>query len=165
MNEWLLAIHPEYAQAILAGEKTVEIRRGVSRLRWQPGDRLWLYATAPVMEVCGAAVVTRVMHGTDRLVIWNEVGHLTGLSTAEFMRYIDGADRISAIHLTMPVSLSAPVGIADLPGVKSAPQSWRLLRNEEAAIARLMSDTSMFEYGPDMEALRTRLRTAARAAR
>lgn len=162
MNEWLLAIHPEYAQAILAGEKTVEIRRGVPR--WQPGDRLWLYATAPVMEVVGAAVVTRVMHGADRLVIWNEVGHLTGLSTAEFMRYIDGADRISAIHLTMPVSLSAPVGLREIPGELSAPQRWRRIRDGRS-VARLMSDTSMVEYGPDMEALRTRLQPPARAAR
>ena len=162
MNEWLVSIRPKYAQAILAGEKTVEVRRGVSR--WQPGDRLWLYATKPVAEVVGATVVAGVRFSESRLELWEAIGHRTALSAAEFMRYLEGSMRNSAIHLDMPVTLSAPLGLAELPGEPKAPQGWRRL-GDERSVARLMADTSMVEYGPDMEALRTRLHRTGRAPR
>jgi predicted transcriptional regulator len=49
----LLSLRPRFAQAILDGTKTVELRR--TRVSAPPGTLLVLYASSPVMAVVGVA--------------------------------------------------------------------------------------------------------------
>src|SRR4051794_32919901 len=42
----IISIHPSYADAILAGEKTIELRRRIPNI--SQGARLWIYATRPI---------------------------------------------------------------------------------------------------------------------
>ena len=60
-NHWLLPIRQRWAEMILDGSKTCEIRR--VRRHWYAGDWLWLYAIAPVQAVVGVVVVSAVRTG------------------------------------------------------------------------------------------------------
>lgn len=48
----IISIHPEYAEKILTGEKTYELR---TRLPQDKPERMIIYATAPVSAVVGTA--------------------------------------------------------------------------------------------------------------
>lgn len=58
MIDALISVHRVYADAIISGEKTVELRRRFSDL--PQGTRLWLYATKPTAAVLGYATIERV---------------------------------------------------------------------------------------------------------
>ena len=58
----VLAIHPEYADAILEGSKSFEIRRRCPDL--PPGTLVYLYATSPISEIVGGFVLRRVWVGS-----------------------------------------------------------------------------------------------------
>lgn len=46
----ILSIHPEYVEKILAGEKTVELRRLLPR---QNVEKIYIYSTSPVKKIVG----------------------------------------------------------------------------------------------------------------
>jgi predicted transcriptional regulator len=54
-SDALISIRPGYANAILDGTKTIELRRRVPEL--VSGTRLWIYATRPTAAVVGVAPI------------------------------------------------------------------------------------------------------------
>ena len=50
-NFLLISIKPEYAQKILDGEKTVELRK--TRTRLKPGDIVLVYVSSPQQVIAG----------------------------------------------------------------------------------------------------------------
>ncbi|MDE0040937.1 MAG: ASCH domain-containing protein, partial [Candidatus Poribacteria bacterium] len=62
IQDALISIRPNFAEAILAGKKTVEIRRRIPAL--QVGTRLWIYATRPLGAIIGTAIVAKIIEGT-----------------------------------------------------------------------------------------------------
>jgi predicted transcriptional regulator len=53
----LLSLRPRFADAILAGAKTVELRRRPINAR--PGTAILLYASRPMMAIVGTAASNR----------------------------------------------------------------------------------------------------------
>ena len=51
----IISIHPNYAEDILIGEKTVELRRRAPRIKEQ--TKLWIYATRPICAIVGSVVL------------------------------------------------------------------------------------------------------------
>ena len=49
----LLCLRPRFAEAILSGAKTVELRR--RPINTQPGTPILLYASSPTMAIVGTA--------------------------------------------------------------------------------------------------------------
>lgn len=92
----IISIYPAYADAILAGEKTVELRRRIPDL--SSGVRLWIYATLPTGAVVGFATVQNVARAspTD---IWKKHGNRAGVDHASFKAYFNGAKEAVAILL------------------------------------------------------------------
>lgn len=128
----LLSVHPRFAAAILAGEKTVEVRR--QRVAVPPGTAVLLYATAPEMALVGTVRVTGV-HVAPPGEVWSAHGAATGISRAEFDTYMTGAARASGLTLTDPVALDEPVPLSALraSGPFHPPQSYRYLDGAELA--------------------------------
>lgn len=58
-NILLLSIKPEYADKILAGKKTVELRR--VRTRLEAGDLVLVYVTSPQQNLVASLEVERVI--------------------------------------------------------------------------------------------------------
>ena len=106
----LISIRPNYARAILAGTKTVELRRRIPPI--QHGTRLWIYATRPLGAVVGSVIVEEIISATPT-EIWNTLMGRTALNRSEFDEYFNGTDRALALLLSSVVK-TREVGIEEL---------------------------------------------------
>lgn len=126
----LLSVHPRFATAILAGSKTVEVRR--QRVAAPPGTPVFLYATAPTMAIVGMARIASVQVASPREV-WSASRTRAGISRREYDEYMSGATRASGLTLEDPVTFDAPVPLTALRAAGSfhPPQSYRYLKGDD----------------------------------
>ena len=115
----VLSLKPRFAEAILAGVKTVEFRR--TALKMDVPTRALLYATTPVWALLGTCVVTDVQ-SVDLAVLWSEHGSRCALAHDEFRRYFEGLEVGTALALAQPQSLSSEVPLQDL---RAKPRGFR----------------------------------------
>ncbi|MEJ1229873.1 MAG: ASCH domain-containing protein [Galbitalea sp.] len=82
----IMAIHPEYADAIIAGDKKVEFRK---RPFAQRVDKVLIYATSPVQKVVGEFGIeeTVVAHPDE---LWKTYGDVGQIDQPDFDRYYEG---------------------------------------------------------------------------
>jgi predicted transcriptional regulator len=113
----LISIHPRWAEAILSGEKTVEVRR---RPPDAQGALMLMYATAPESRVIGRARIGSVQRGTPE-DLWDRFGARSALGRDEFLTYLAGAPSPGVLEL---VEIAA---LRPRPLVFPAPQSWMWL--------------------------------------
>lgn len=136
----LISIRPRFAELILNGSKTVELRR--IRPAVEEGDRVLLYASSPLRELIGSCTVAAVDvgHAND---VWTSHGARTGISRAEFDSYYEGAQRSVAISLQDPRRVRRPRTLSELrerlPGF-SPPQSFGYLTAEDIARLEIQLD-------------------------
>lgn len=134
----LMSIKPRFAEAILDGHKTVELRR--IRLSAQPGTLVILYATAPTMAVVGTAIVEA--RDTDTPAsIWRRYRAHMALTKDEFDTYLAGATFATAISMMSPRRLNEIVPLAALREETgfNPPQSYRFVRSDEPAAVRALT--------------------------
>lgn len=138
----LLSIKPWFAELVLVGAKTVELRR--VRPRAELGMPVALYASSPQRALVGWGVVAEIGDGSPE-EIWALHGGATGVSHARFKEYFAGARRAVAITVQHPRPLDRPLPLSEmrrsLRGF-SPPQSFRYLdhrelRRLEGALRRL----------------------------
>lgn len=107
----VLSLKPRFAEAILDGTKTVEVRRVMPRIT-VPTLAL-LYASGSVRALVGTCVVRSVArYPADEL--WQLHGADTALSRTEFDTYLHGRDCGVALLLERPEPLAAPVPLHTL---------------------------------------------------
>jgi len=82
----LLAMKPEYANAILEGTKKYEFRRRM----WQKiVETVYIYASSPIKKVIGEFKINRLLFG--RLdAIWLQTKDSAGINFDEFQEYFHG---------------------------------------------------------------------------
>ncbi len=83
----LLSIKPKYADLILAGTKTVELRRS-----WPSNDVgvMVIYSSAPVQRLTGLALINEIKE-CDFEALWSvSQAHGGGVTYEELEEYIDG---------------------------------------------------------------------------
>ncbi len=119
----LVSIHARYAELILGGEKSVELRRRFDISA--AGSTIIIYATLPTAAVVGSAVVGAI----ERLPLrelWDRHGPRTAVSASDFARYFDGAREGCALLLSRPTRYERPIPLAELRTLHglSAPQSY-----------------------------------------
>ena len=112
--EALLAVHPEYATAMLHGRKTVEIRRRVPSLR--PGTRLWLYATRPCSRIVGCVTVEMMTRASVH-ELWERFHACVLVDQSTFYSYFSGLAHGIALSLSSPVEID-PIPLAELSKVR-----------------------------------------------
>lgn len=122
----LLSLRPRFAQAILDGTKTVELRR--TRVSALPGTLLMLYASSPVMAVVGVATL-RDRDTASPETIWHRYRDNIGLSRAEFSDYFAGAEHATALSIDAPRTLPEPLTLNWLRthATFQPPQSYRYI--------------------------------------
>jgi predicted transcriptional regulator len=129
----LLSVRPRFAEALLAGTKTVEIRR--RRAHIADGSLCLLYASSPVRALVGAVRVRRT--DTDSPdALWSRWGDEAGLTRHEFDAYLDGSTLPCAIVVGAAARLPYPIGLDELRRRQDefvTPQSYRFLRAGELA--------------------------------
>lgn len=122
----LMSLRPRFAQAILDGTKTVELRR--SRVAAPPGTPILLYASTPVRSVLGTATLHNVDTDTPGR-LWRRHRTRLGLSLEEFNNYLTGVTTASCLSITHVQPLPVPYGLAWLRDHANfqPPQSYRYL--------------------------------------
>lgn len=131
----LMSIRPRYAEAILSGQKSHELRR---RFSARPaGSKVFVYASSPVCELVGSFSIASV----DTMPAWlvaRRRRRATTLSSTEILDYLRGQRHGTLIEVADPYRFPAPIDLAQLRawGLEP-PQSYRLL-NE--ASSRLIED-------------------------
>lgn len=79
----LLSIHPEYAEKIFSGDKTIEFRKQniplVTRM-------VVVYSTAPISKIVGIFTVKSVIEATPT-TLWNKFKSVGGIDRDPFFNY------------------------------------------------------------------------------
>jgi len=128
-----LSLRPRFADLLLNGEKSVELRR--VRPDVAPGTSVLLYASSPTMKLVGRAEVAEVKVAPT-MQIWREHGRETGISQSEYNDYFEGRNEAVAIKLVNIRRLDKPRPLQDLRDSLAGfqpPQSYRYLAGAEAA--------------------------------
>jgi predicted transcriptional regulator len=134
----IISIYPGYADAILDGTKTIELRRRVPELA--NGTRLWIYATRPTAAVVGVATISDVKRAHPR-TIWRKHRDGAGVDHASFVEYFQGAQEAVAILLAA-VKRVGPITIEELREIRDRfhpPQVLLRLTNAEAKVLQQLA--------------------------
>lgn len=122
---FLMSIKPKYAELILAGKKTVEIRK--TRINACQGDTIVIYATKPKGRIVGYFTIEEVLWTeTDKL--WKSIGHCTCLSHDEYTKY--AAEK----KMMCGISISSAVAVDGTPMEQMrmrVPQSYRRIMDAD----------------------------------
>ncbi|RSN24153.1 hypothetical protein DMC63_06250 [Streptomyces sp. WAC 05977] len=139
----LLSLRPRFAEAILDGVKTIELRR--TRVSAPPGTKLVLYASAPTMAVVGVATLLDVQTSTPGQ-IWRRHRRHVCVSKAEYDDYFAGADLATAISISAPERLAAPHTLAALRAATGfrPPQSYRYLSELDPEVLHEAAADSLY---------------------
>lgn len=147
-NILLLSIKPEYAEKILAGKKTVELRR--VRTRLETGDLVLVYVTSPQQNLVASLEVERVI--TENLPqkkkdFWEKVRDEAGITYQDFQRYYQGASLGVAIFFSGNIHIfDKPIKLTTLkkklPAI-NPPQSYRYITDYEFKVINNLADNQM----------------------
>ncbi|MTD46275.1 ASCH domain protein [Conexibacter sp. W3-3-2] len=122
----LLSIHPRHAEAILAGDKRVELRRVPLAAET---THAVIYATAPVQKVVGWFEIDGIDEASQTS-IWRLHGAVSGITRQEHRDYYAGSPRAFAIRIARAHRLGKGLPLTELPDVKRPPQSFQYLDPE-----------------------------------
>lgn len=111
MQHVLISLEERHANNILAGTKTVELRR--RSMHVEPGTLVWFYVKKPVACIVGFAIAGERYAATPETV-WRRFGKVSGLERKEFMDYFVGCKEASAMPLGDPTRLRHGVGLDEL---------------------------------------------------
>lgn len=139
-----MSIHPQYADAILAGTKRVEFRKR----RLAPDvSTVVIYATRPVGRIVGTFdVLGHEVAAPDEL--WNRHRAHAGISTAGYRAYYAQTKAAVGILIGGVRRLPQPRQLTDLPGLNRPPQSFSYLSEDQATHVRAWLHRA--PLGPDM---------------
>ena len=120
-----MSIKPRFAQLILQGQKTVEIRR--TNIKATKGDKVAIYASSPQKQIVGFFTIEAIQY-EDVNRIWSEFGEYTCLSADEYKDYLAGKDKACAIRIfeTERIKGCSLEEISSEPSIR-IPQSYRYI--------------------------------------
>ena len=121
----VFSLKPKWAELILTGRKTVEIRRTAPKHML---DRILIYDTGKHM-VTGVVRVKGMASGYP-LSIWEQYGEASKLTRDEYMGYAGERTTMYAFTLAYPQRFAAAKNLSEY-GIERAPQSWCYLPDPE----------------------------------
>ena len=127
----LLALRPNFAEAIYGRTKRFEFRR--TRVSIVSSDIILVYETAPISSITGSFVVGRVVQGKPEVIVTLEPDQANRKAVEQ---YLAGAKVASAIEVTQVTRWHRSVPLSEiLPGTKP-PQSYIFPRSSDYGILR-----------------------------
>lgn len=108
----VLSIKPTYSDKILAGQKTVELRRRFP-VATPNGALAYIYSSSPVKAMVGTASIRDVLKLPVEQ-IWNEFGSTAFIERSIFDRYFEGLEQGYALVLDDVKSFSRPMPLNEL---------------------------------------------------
>jgi predicted transcriptional regulator len=129
-RDFLLSIRPNYADKIVSGAKTVELRRRFAD-EAEAGAILLIYSTSPTQAIIGSARIKEVKR-LGLSTLWRQYGKAACILRQDFDTYFEGLDKGYAILLEEVKPFRRAVTASDLREKFGfvAPQSFMYLRHE-----------------------------------
>lgn len=140
MRDGLISIRPAYVNRILLGKKRVEIR--TRRLLLSPGARLWIYATLPRGCLSAVASVSSVEFDSPS-AIWKRHNEAIDISSDAYQRYVNGANKVSAIVFGCVQEIQPSISLDVLRGEIQGfhpPQFLRYIESSNSFFALLLKN-------------------------
>lgn len=125
----LMSIRPAYAEAILDGTKTVELRR--RRPSFTAGTHVLIYSSSPHQEIQGAFQVGGIL-AEEPQALWERIGQRTGIDRETFDAYFAGCPVAYAIEIKNARRVK-PTRLSIRP-----PQSYLFLRSRRRGHRQLL---------------------------
>jgi len=134
----LISIRPHFANAILSGIKTVELRRRIPSIAL--GTRLWIYATRPTAAVIGSVILEQIVEQPPE-ELWEFCGHHAAVDRELFDAYFEGTNVALGLFLT-DVRRTNPVEIEQLREMRSGFHPPQVIARLTKAEAHLLTSLS-----------------------
>ncbi|AYF45728.1 Cro/Cl family transcriptional regulator [Halobacteriovorax sp. BALOs_7] len=125
-KEILLSVKPQYANLLVDGIKTIELRKKFP-MDLENGTKVYVYSSFPQKMVIGEVLVEKV----EKLSIedlWRESATKAMISWTDFKKYYSSHEEGYAIHVSSAKRYEKPIMLAEVhSNVTQAPQSYRYL--------------------------------------
>jgi predicted transcriptional regulator len=121
-----MAIHPQYADAILAGQKRVEFRK---RQLAADVDTVVIYATAPVKAIIGEFTIAGAVVAPPAQV-WTALGAVGAIDKSAFDAYYAGSETAIAISVKAARRYAVQVTLAAIIPEPAVPQSFTYITED-----------------------------------
>lgn len=133
MRSVLLSVRPRFAEGLLSGRKTAEVRKRFPEL--PAGTRLYLYSSTPTRAVIGTVTVVSVLT-TSPTRAWDLHRDKIDITRSFYRSYLTGQSTATIITVDQPEIWPEAVGLASLRAILSIepPQSYRYLGSEQEKI-------------------------------
>jgi predicted transcriptional regulator len=125
----LLSVHPEYAEAIANGTKTVEFRR---RPLAPDVTHVAVYATRPIARVVAVFSIDEQIRDSPQK-LWRKFRKVAGISRDKFLDYFDGCTEGVGIRVGYLVSFDQKITLQEAFGISRPPQSYQYFAPHQAA--------------------------------
>lgn len=125
----LMSIRPEFADAILSGDKAVEFRK---RPVADDVSHVLIYATLPVGSLLGWFVV-KGQSTTSPDDLWEQFSGVAGISKDRFFDYYSQRELGTGIIVGIAQKFHEPQPLARLGEEVRPPQSFQYLTDDQAA--------------------------------
>ncbi len=142
MTALLLSVKPVYAQALLAGTKTAEIRRRFPTA--PPGTTVFIYASSPTRALVGTVRLDEVTRASPDAV-WREHHEKIEIDQESLADYLRGRDEAALLWVSEPdrwdegISLQAMRQHLEL----EPPQSYRYLTEVQVDILHALREGAL----------------------
>lgn len=124
----VLAIKPKYAQLILAGTKTIELRRIWAT---EQIETIVIYASSPICRLVGSVKVQDVLKAAPSTLWTHSAKRGGGLTKRELLDYFEGKDTGYAVLLNDAIEFEKEIDPKTVIENFSAPQSFRYMSAAE----------------------------------
>ena len=128
----LFSIKPPYVSLIESGLKRFELRR--QRPNISTGDLALVYESSPTKSLVGAFFVGEIL-SEEPNVLWEIVGHESGITKDDFLDYFEGCEVGCSIQIKQYWSLAERICINEMRTKHKIrpPQSYRFLNKAETS--------------------------------
>lgn len=126
----LFSIHPTHMNNIMKGFKTFEYRRQRPKHKI---SHIVFYCTSPISMIVAVAEVIDIISDKPNKV-WNKTSFGSGLSHTAFRTYFNTRTIANAFALGNVYRLSVPLALRQLTCLKSPPQSFCYLSENDMAL-------------------------------
>lgn len=129
----LLSIRPRFVDAILSGEKTIELRRRAPKRKV---NSAYIYATSPRMELVATTQIVQIRQ-VPLALLWQLASNCASVSRREFDDYFVGLKNGISIELASVRELERPFSLDELRRTWQGfnpPQGFCYLTPEEVSL-------------------------------
>lgn len=146
-NILLLSIKPQFAEKILIGKKTVELRKSFPN-KINNGDYLLIYVTSPEKVVKGICVIDSIISNSPEN-LWNQVKNEIGISKLEYESYYQDCRIAHGIVLKDVELFDKPIKLSELRRIFpnfNPPQTYCYFNKDDFQNSELEYNLNIPEY-------------------